>query len=98
MKILLFSYLDQPFGPTIQRIKLYRYTLVSQFINNINVDVCSESMQRYGKSPYLYPLYGLGELPQGFARYYDIATCWVQWVAKLLSYESFGIPVHVYIL
>jgi RAB protein geranylgeranyltransferase component A len=21
-----------------------------------------------GKSPYLYPLYGLGELPQGFAR------------------------------
>ena len=23
---------------------------------------------RYGKSPYLYPLYGLGELPQAFAR------------------------------
>ncbi len=28
---------------------------------------CS-SMARYGKSPYIYPLYGLGELPQGFAR------------------------------
>jgi Rab GDP dissociation inhibitor len=28
----------------------------------------SESLSRYGKSPYLYPLYGLGELPQGFAR------------------------------
>jgi hypothetical protein len=28
------------------------------------------SMARYGKSPYIYPLYGLGELPQGFARYY----------------------------
>lgn len=28
----------------------------------------SESLIRYGKSPYLYPLYGLGELPQGFAR------------------------------
>jgi len=28
----------------------------------------SESLGRYGKSPYLYPLYGLGELPQGFAR------------------------------
>lgn len=28
----------------------------------------SESIARYGKSPYLYPLYGLGELPQGFAR------------------------------
>ncbi|CAO3661091.1 unnamed protein product [Umbelopsis ramanniana] len=26
------------------------------------------SMARYGKSPYLYPLYGLGEMPQGFAR------------------------------
>lgn len=27
-----------------------------------------QSFSRYGKSPYLYPLYGLGELPQGFAR------------------------------
>jgi Rab GDP dissociation inhibitor len=26
------------------------------------------SLARYGKSPYIYPLYGLGELPQGFAR------------------------------
>jgi len=26
------------------------------------------SMNRYGKSPYIYPLYGLGELPQSFAR------------------------------
>ncbi|MCP9265429.1 Rab GDP dissociation inhibitor beta [Dirofilaria immitis] len=29
----------------------------------------SDSLARYGKSPYLYPLYGLGELPQGFARH-----------------------------
>lgn len=28
----------------------------------------SESVFRYGNSPYIYPLYGLGELPQGFAR------------------------------
>jgi Rab GDP dissociation inhibitor len=27
-----------------------------------------QSVARYGKSPYLYPLYGLGELPQGFSR------------------------------
>lgn len=27
-----------------------------------------ESLARHGKSPYIYPLYGLGELPQGFAR------------------------------
>ncbi|KAJ3242747.1 Rab GDP dissociation inhibitor alpha [Chytriomyces hyalinus] len=26
------------------------------------------SMARYGKSPYIYPMYGLGELPQSFAR------------------------------
>ena len=32
------------------------------------VTIFSESLARYGKSPYLYPLYGLGELPQGFAR------------------------------
>jgi len=34
----------------------------------IRVKLYSESLARYGKSPYLYPLYGLGELPQGFAR------------------------------
>ncbi|XP_066553758.1 rab GDP dissociation inhibitor alpha-like [Amia ocellicauda] len=27
-----------------------------------------ESLERYSHSPYLYPIYGLGELPQGFAR------------------------------
>jgi Rab GDP dissociation inhibitor len=26
------------------------------------------SVARYGKSPYIYPLHGLGELPQSFAR------------------------------
>jgi Rab GDP dissociation inhibitor len=28
----------------------------------------AESLSKYGKSPYIYPLYGLGELPQAFAR------------------------------
>ncbi|XP_008314202.1 rab GDP dissociation inhibitor beta-like [Cynoglossus semilaevis] len=38
-------------------------------ITTINrIKLYSESLARYGKSPYLYPLYGLGELPQGFAR------------------------------
>jgi RAB protein geranylgeranyltransferase component A len=32
------------------------------------IKLYTESLARYGKSPYLYPLYGLGELPQGFAR------------------------------
>lgn len=34
------------------------------------------SMARYGKSPYIYPLYGLGELPQGFARYAILFRVW----------------------
>lgn len=28
----------------------------------------ADSLSKYQKSPYIYPLYGLGELPQGFAR------------------------------
>eukprot|EP00128_Syssomonas_multiformis_P018289 Colp12_sorted_trinity150504_noHs@27758 len=32
------------------------------------IKLYSESLARYGKSPYIYPRYGLGELPQGFAR------------------------------
>ncbi|XP_028262395.1 rab GDP dissociation inhibitor beta [Parambassis ranga] len=45
------SYLDQPCGETLSRIRMY-----------------SESLSRQNASPYLYPVYGLGELPQGFAR------------------------------
>lgn len=32
------------------------------------IQLYQTSLMRYGKSPYIYPLYGLGELPQGFAR------------------------------
>ncbi|KAI8869017.1 rab GTPase activator [Ramicandelaber brevisporus] len=35
------------------------YTRIKLYVNSI---------ARYGGSPYIYPLYGLGELPQGFAR------------------------------
>ena len=34
----------------------------------VRIKLYANSMARYGKSPYIYPLYGLGELPQGFAR------------------------------
>jgi len=38
-------------------------------IDTINrVRLYAESVLRYGNSPYIYPLYGLAEMPQGFAR------------------------------
>jgi len=43
--------------------------LAKPCLETINrIKLYSDSIARYGKSPYLYPLYGLGELPQGFAR------------------------------
>eukprot|EP00245_Coleochaete_scutata_P010245 TRINITY_DN3554_c0_g1_i1.p1 TRINITY_DN3554_c0_g1~~TRINITY_DN3554_c0_g1_i1.p1 ORF type:complete len:464 (-),score=113.88 TRINITY_DN3554_c0_g1_i1:629-2020(-) len=46
------EYLSQPAYDMVKRVKLY-----------------AESLLRFnGGSPYIYPLYGLGELPQGFAR------------------------------
>lgn len=44
----------------------YLTSPASQTITRIKL--YSDSLARYGKSPYLYPMYGLGELPQGFAR------------------------------
>ncbi|XBH89377.1 hypothetical protein VPH35_081294 [Triticum aestivum] len=45
-------YLSEPAIEIVKRMKLY-----------------AESVARFqGGSPYIYPLYGLGELPQGFAR------------------------------
>ena len=32
------------------------------------IQLYTSSLLRFGKSPYVYPLYGLGELPQAFAR------------------------------
>jgi len=46
------TYLERPASETIQKIELYRGSL----------------NQYGGTSPYIYPRYGLGELPQAFAR------------------------------
>ncbi|CAH9081934.1 unnamed protein product [Cuscuta europaea] len=46
------TYLDQPAMDFVKKVKLY-----------------AESLARFqAGSPYIYPMYGLGELPQGFAR------------------------------
>lgn len=34
----------------------------------LKIQLYATSLARHGRSPYLYPLYGLGELPQAFAR------------------------------
>ncbi|KAF8323323.1 rab GTPase activator [Clavulina sp. PMI_390] len=49
-------YLDDDYKTKVARPSYERIVLYTQ------------SMARYGKSPYIYPLYGLGELPQAFAR------------------------------
>uniref|UniRef100_H2TXL0 Rab GDP dissociation inhibitor n=1 Tax=Takifugu rubripes TaxID=31033 RepID=H2TXL0_TAKRU len=39
------------------------------FLETINrIKLYSESLSRHSASPYIYPVYGMGELPQGFAR------------------------------
>ncbi|CAI8593443.1 unnamed protein product [Vicia faba] len=49
-------YLSEPSLDTVKRMKLY-----------------AESLARFqGGSPYIYPLYGLGELPHAFARLSDV--------------------------
>ncbi|KAI7548326.1 hypothetical protein D0864_01948 [Hortaea werneckii] len=50
------------------------------------------SMARYGKSPYIYPLYGLGELPQGFARLSAIygGTYMLNTNVEEIKYDSNG--------
>jgi Rab GDP dissociation inhibitor len=45
------SYLDQNCRATLEKVKLYAY-----------------SVSRYGNSPYIYPMWGLGGLPEGFSR------------------------------
>eukprot|EP00960_Hanusia_phi_P044478 756667-Hanusia_phi.AAC.3 len=50
----------------VDRCKLYGESLArSDVVLNLST---SHWCASYGKSPYLYPLYGLGELPQAFAR------------------------------
>ena len=45
----------------------------------------SDSLSRYGKTPYLYPLYGLGELPQGFARWGGVlCVLWTNFLCELV--------------
>lgn len=56
-----------------------------------------ESVLRYGNSPYIYPLYGLGEMPQGFARLSAIygGTYMLDKQVDEVVYDSDGVVVGV---
>lgn len=38
------------------------------------IKLYTESLTRHNASPYIYPVYGLGELPQGFARLHNYSS------------------------
>lgn len=56
-----------------------------------------ESVLRYGNSPYIYPLYGLGELPQGFARLSAIygGTYMLNKPVEQIIYDGSGVVTGV---
>jgi len=56
-----------------------------------------ESVLRYGNSPYIYPLYGLGEMPQGFARLSAIygGTYMLNKPVEEIQYDSNGVVTGV---
>ncbi|KAI8968045.1 GDP dissociation inhibitor [Mycotypha africana] len=55
------------------------------------------SMARYGKSPYIYPLHGLGELPQSFARLSAIygGTYMLDKAADEILYDANGVAIGI---
>jgi Rab GDP dissociation inhibitor len=61
------------------------------------VKLYSESLARYGKSPYLYPMYGLGDLPQGFARLSAIygGTYMLNKPVEEIVYDEAGVIVGI---
>ncbi|EEB07335.1 GDP dissociation inhibitor Gdi1 [Schizosaccharomyces japonicus yFS275] len=57
----------------------------------------ASSMAKFGKSPYIYPLYGLGELPQGFARLSAIygGTYMLNQPIDEIVYDDNGVAIGV---
>ncbi|EPX70702.1 GDP dissociation inhibitor Gdi1 [Schizosaccharomyces octosporus yFS286] len=57
----------------------------------------ASSMAKFGKSPYIYPMYGLGELPQGFARLSAIygGTYMLGQPVDAIEYDGNGVAVGV---
>lgn len=48
---------------------LYRFISERPALETVkSIQLYVRSLERYGKSPYIYPMYGLGGLPEGFSR------------------------------
>jgi Rab GDP dissociation inhibitor len=56
------------------------------------ISLYGNSVSRYGKSPYIYPLFGLGELPQAFSRLSAIygGTYMLKTVIDPITYDKEG--------
>lgn len=75
------GYMQRPAYDTVMAIKLY-----------------AESLARFGgNSPYIYPLYGLGELPQAFARLSAVygGTYMLSKADATVVYDEAGVAVGV---
>ncbi|KAI8078742.1 GDP dissociation inhibitor [Halteromyces radiatus] len=61
------------------------------------VRLYAASVLRYGKSPYIYPLYGLGDLPQAFARLSAVygGTYMLNMDAQEILYDDQGKAIGV---
>jgi len=66
-----------------------------EIINRIRL--YGESVLRYGGSPYIYPMYGLGEMPQGFARLSAIygGTYMLKKPIEQIIYDDNGVVIGV---
>lgn len=63
----------------------------------MRIQLYATSLARHGRSPYLYPLYGLGELPQAFARLAAVhgGTYMLQTAVDEIIYDSNGVACGI---
>lgn len=63
----------------------------------MRIQLYATSLARHGRSPYLYPLYGLGELPQAFARLAAVhgGTYMLHTPVNEILYNESGVAVGI---
>lgn len=63
----------------------------------LRIQLYATSLARHGRSPYLYPLYGLGELPQAFARLSAVhgGTYMLHTPVDEILYDDNGIAIGI---